>query len=42
MFSLLMIDKLDKTIHDIKTPGLNNPETYVVTQKRFKTFMVVI
>ena len=32
-----MNDELEETIHDIKTPGLNNPETYVLTQYRFNT-----
>ena len=31
-----MNDKLEKTI------GLNNPETYVLTHNRFKTYMVLI
>ena len=26
----------------IKTPGLNNPETYVLTHNRFNTYMVLI
>ena len=26
----------------LKTPGLNNPETYVLTHNRFNTFMVLI
>ena len=25
-----------------KTPGLNNPETYVLTHNRFNTYMVLI
>ena len=36
-----MIDKLEVTVLD-KTPGLNNPETYVLTHNRFNTFMVLI
>ena len=31
-----MNDKLEKT------PGLNNPETYVLTHNRFNTYMVLI
>ena len=31
-----MIDNLEKT------PGLNNPETYVLTHNRFNTYMVLI
>ena len=27
-----MIDKLEETVHD-KPPGMNNPETYVLTHK---------
>ena len=29
-------------MNDIKTPGLNNPETYVLTHNRFNTYMVLI
>ena len=34
-----MIDKLEETVHDNKTSGLNNPETYVLTQNRIITYM---
>ena len=27
---------------EIKTPGLNNPETYVLTHNRFTIYMVVV
>ena len=27
---------------DFKTPGLNNPETYVLTHNRFNTYMVLL
>ena len=37
-----MTDKLQKTNHDVKTPGLNNPEKYVLTQNKFNTYMVSI
>ena len=37
-----MIDKLEGTNHDIETPGLNNPETYVLTNNRLNTNMVSI
>ena len=37
-----MNDNLEKTILDLKTPGLNNPETYVLTLNRFNTYMVLI
>ena len=37
-----MNDKLEQTVHDIKTPGLNNAETYVLTHNRFNTYMVLI
>ena len=30
-------DNLEKTNLDFKTPGLNNPETYVLTHNRFNT-----
>ena len=33
---------LEETIHDIKTPGLKNPETYMLTHNRFNTYMVLI
>ena len=32
-----MIDELDETVHE-KTSGLNNPETYVLTDNRFITY----
>ena len=31
---------LEKTNLDLKIPGLNNPETYVLTHNRFNTYMV--
>ena len=37
-----MNDKLEETVLNIKTPGLNNPETYVLTDNRFNTYMVLI
>ena len=36
-----MIYNLEKTFHE-KTPGLNTPETYVLTQIRFFTYLVLI
>ena len=36
-----MTSKVEKTIHDIKTMGLNNPETYVLTHNRFNTYLVL-
>ena len=36
------MDKLEKTIHDNKTHGLNNPETYVFTHNRFNKWTVWI
>ena len=33
-----MNDKLEETLHNIKTPGLNNHETYVLIHNRFNTF----
>ena len=32
----------DESVHNSKTPGLNNPETYVLTHNRFNTYMVLI
>ena len=29
-------------MNELKTPGLNNPETYVITHNRFNTYMVLI
>ena len=29
-------------MNDFKTPGLNNPETFVLTHNRFNTYMVLI
>ena len=29
-------------MNELKTPGLNNPETYVLTHNRFNTYMVLI
>ena len=37
-----MNDKLEETVHNIKTPGLNNPESNVLTHNRFNTCMVLI
>ena len=34
-------DKLEKTL-EFNTPGLNNPETYVLTHKRFNISLVLI
>ena len=28
-------------MNDLKTPGLNNPETYVLTHNRFNTYLVL-
>ena len=36
-----MICKLEETVHD-KTPGLNNPETYVLMHNRLNTYSVLI
>ena len=42
-----MIDKLEETVHDKEAetlfcehPALNNPETYVLTDNRFNTYIV--
>ena len=37
-----MIDKVEGTNHDTETPGLNIPETYVLTHNRLNTYMVSI
>ena len=37
-----MNDKLEETVHDNKTLRLNNLEIYVLTEKRFNTYMVLI
>ena len=37
-----MIDKSEETVHDIKSPRLNNLEGYVLTHNRFNTYMVLI
>ena len=29
-------------MNELKTPGLNNPETYVLSHNRFNTFMLLI
>ena len=29
-------------MNELKTPGLNNPETYVLTHNRFNTYMILI
>ena len=36
-----MTDKIEETVHG-KTPGLNNTETYMLTQNRFVTYLVLI
>ena len=36
-----MIYKIEETFHK-KTPGLNTPETYVLTHNRFNTYLVLI
>ena len=37
-----MNGQLEETGLNIKTPGLNNPETYVLTHNRFNTYMDLI
>ena len=29
-------------MNDLKKPGLNNPETYVLTYNRFNTYIVLV
>ena len=40
IFILYMNDKRDQTVLDNK-PGLNNPETYVLTRNRLYTYLVL-
>ena len=37
-----MNEKLEESVHNIKTPGLNNPESYELTHNRFNIYMVLI
>ena len=37
-----MVDKLEETIFDNKSPWLSNPETYVLTHNRFISYMLLI
>ena len=37
-----MTKKKERTVYDKKSPGLNNRETFVVTLKRFNTYLVLI
>ena len=37
-----MVDKKEERLHNIKTPGLINPETYVLTHNMFNTHLVLI
>ena len=39
---LCEIHSNDNYDNELKTPGLNNPETYVITHNRFNTYMVLI
>ena len=36
-----MMDYLEEKVHDIKTPELNNLETYVSSHNRFNYYMVL-
>ena len=36
-----MFDTIEETVYD-ETPGLNNPESYVLPHNRFITFLVLI
>ena len=40
LFGIWMIDKLEERFINDKTPGLNNPETYVLTHNRFNTYLL--
>ena len=37
-----MNDDLEKTFLDLKTPGLHNPEIYVLTHNRFNNYTILI
>ena len=37
-----MVEKIDETVLEIETLGLNNPETYVLLHNRFNTYLVLI
>ena len=37
-----MVHKLEETVLDIKTPGMNSLETYVSTHDRFNTHLFLI
>ena len=37
-----MNDDLEQTILDLKTPGLNNPETYILTHIKINNYTVLI
>ena len=37
-----MIDKVEKSVHENKTLGLNNPKNYVLRDNRFNNKMVLI
>ena len=36
-----MVDKVEETVHDSRSPGLSNPETYVLTHTRFNICLVL-
>ena len=36
-----MVDKIEETVLDIKTPGLNKLETYVLSNNRYNTYWVL-
>ena len=37
-----MIDRLEETVHGIKTPGLTTSEIYMLTHKRLNTYLILI
>ena len=41
IFVLQWNDDSEKTILDVKTPGLNKPENCVLTHNRFNNYMVL-
>ena len=37
-----MVDKIEETVHTVKTLVLNKPETFVLTHNRYNTYIVLI
>ena len=41
IFKIEVVDKKEETVLD-KIPGLNNPETHVLTHNRFNTYLALV